>query len=258
MPASYGLTFDRVQLLNFLKDRIVIDKETDCWNWAKAIDQFGYGIIPIENKRYRAHHLSAYIWLDYKLDSGFRVKRTCNSLPCINPEHLFVDKHKSKIGKHSLDKKYLSKLLKESCTVDPQTGCWLWERARDLKRGYGGISIMKKDYSPHRLSAYVWLGLNLNNHKMQACHKCDTPQCISPKHLFVGTQSDNIKDCYKKGRLVDNSGSKCAAAKLHESDIPTIRQLLKEQSANKISKLYSVRPGAILDIKKGRTWKHVQ
>ena len=31
-------------------------------------------------------------------------------------------------------------------------------------------------------------------------HRCDVPQCCNPKHLFLGTQSENAKDMWSKGR----------------------------------------------------------
>lgn len=31
-------------------------------------------------------------------------------------------------------------------------------------------------------------------------HRCDRPNCIEPKHLFYGSQRDNMRDCILKGR----------------------------------------------------------
>lgn len=34
------------------------------------------------------------------------------------------------------------------------------------------------------------------------CHTCDNPPCINVDHLFIGTQADNVRDMYAKGRGV--------------------------------------------------------
>jgi hypothetical protein len=33
------------------------------------------------------------------------------------------------------------------------------------------------------------------------CHTCDTPPCVNPAHLFVGTAKDNAQDCSRKNRI---------------------------------------------------------
>ena len=35
---------------------------------------------------------------------------------------------------------------------------------------------------------------------MSVLHRCDTPGCVNPHHLWVGTQADNVRDCADKGR----------------------------------------------------------
>ena len=31
-------------------------------------------------------------------------------------------------------------------------------------------------------------------------HKCDTPACVNPQHLKLGTQKENLHECLAKGR----------------------------------------------------------
>jgi len=35
---------------------------------------------------------------------------------------------------------------------------------------------------------------------MNVLHTCDNPPCGNDRHLFLGTQSDNMIDCLNKGR----------------------------------------------------------
>ena len=85
------------------------------------------------------------------------------------------------------------------CRTVSESGCWLWTKSlTDL--GYGRMSWRNHIYRVHRLSAHIWLGLDLGNPKIFACHKCDTPRCFNPDHLFLGTQKENMADCLAKKR----------------------------------------------------------
>lgn len=37
---------------------------------------------------------------------------------------------------------------------------------------------------------------------MVACHSCDVGSCVNGEHLWEGTQADNLKDMWAKGRGV--------------------------------------------------------
>lgn len=76
-------------------------------------------------------------------------------------------------------------------------GCWLWTGSTRGK-GYGRLSWQGKSI----FATHVALGLSgieLLPGQM-ACHHCDNPICVRPDHLFVGTNSDNMRDMLAKGR----------------------------------------------------------
>lgn len=59
-------------------------------------------------------------------------------------------------------------------------------------------------------------------------HECDTPACVRPIHLFLGTRGDNNKDRdskgrYKKGRV--DYGEVNGSAKFSNADVAAMRLL---------------------------------
>ena len=84
------------------------------------------------------------------------------------------------------------------CKVDKgeKDDCWCWTATVNSK-GYGSMSINGKSYSAHRVSFYIHNGYLP---RLNVLHSCDTPRCVNPKHLFLGTQLDNVRDMIEKGR----------------------------------------------------------
>lgn len=83
----------------------------------------------------------------------------------------------------------------------PVTGCWLWIRQIGAN-GYPRITAESVAYRPaHRISysAFRLDGADIPR-GLCVCHKCDTPACVNPDHLFLGTHRDNLIDSLRKGR----------------------------------------------------------
>lgn len=74
--------------------------------------------------------------------------------------------------------------------------CWGWRGT--LTRGYGGFHYQGHNYKVHRI---MWLLVKGNiPERLQVLHKCDNRSCVNPEHLFLGTQSDNMRDMVLKQR----------------------------------------------------------
>jgi hypothetical protein len=73
------------------------------------------------------------------------------------------------------------------------SGCWEWTRARS----HDGYGVYKK-LRAHRVAYELAFGPIPDG--LSVLHHCDNPPCVNPARLFLGTQSDNMRDCYRKGR----------------------------------------------------------
>lgn len=90
--------------------------------------------------------------------------------------------------------------------VRKSDGCWLWTDKPHAPWGYGrlGNAINGKEIKAHRLSWMLHFGPIPDG--LGVLHKCDTPLCVRPDHLFLGTQLDNVHDCVAKGRAAGGNG----------------------------------------------------
>lgn len=90
----------------------------------------------------------------------------------------------------------MERLLRK--TSKQENGCWIYKSSRN-KAGYCMFHFEKKTIYAHRASWILCYGSIPE--KLIVMHKCDTPSCINPEHLVLGTQKDNMQDALKKGRM---------------------------------------------------------
>ena len=143
--------------------------------------------------------------------------------------------------------------------IDKTGECWNWT-GRLTGKGYGTLGLGgrgAKQKLVHRLSYEIHKGPIPDG--MVVMHKCDNPRCVNPDHLDAGTQSQNIKDAFSRGRKLMPTkkarGEECGASKLMEADVLNIRE--SKLSFSKLAAAYGVNKSTIERIKYRKTWRHI-
>lgn len=132
--------------------------------------------------------------------------------------------------KAGLKKRYSwSRVFENKYTIS-KTGCFLYNGSTNIK-GYGRTCFRNKVVGSHRLSYELTNGA-INDRTIFVCHSCDNPSCINPKHLWLGTHSENMNDMMKKNR-----GS---ISRLSKEQKDTIKTLYPSKNMIELSVMYGV------------------
>jgi len=151
--------------------------------------------------------------------------------------------------------RFYNKILKS------ESGCWLWQ-ASSRGNGYGAFKYKNKTIDAHRVSWILHYGEIPEN--MHVCHKCDIRRCVNPSHLFLGTHSDNMKDCYKKKRMTLPEKGRFIKGNTPSRKIysDNFVQLILDgmlhkgkMSFKQLSNLFGVSYQFIRDLNRGRTYR---
>lgn len=146
--------------------------------------------------------------------------------------------------------------------------CSLWTAFRD-KDGYGMASKGNGQTGVRRANRRAWeVFRGPIPDGMLVLHRCDNPPCVNPDHLFLGTNSDNMKDAHAKGRHKTPTqakpesqvrGERQHLSKLKASDIPAIFSLHKDGlSAPQIAAKFGVGKHCVKSVLSRETWRHVE
>lgn len=139
------------------------------------------------------------------------------------------------------------------------TGCWLWT-ASTTRDGYGrwqpesGQNVLAHRFGWELLHGSIPAGL-------EVCHRCDTPSCQRPDHLFLGTHAENMADCSAKGRInreSRNQGSKHGYSKVNEDMVLEIRRRSQAgEPGLAIAKAFGISRANVSLIVNRKAWTHI-
>jgi len=148
----------------------------------------------------------------------------------------------------------LKERLEKFSKRNEKTGCIEWTGSCDCD-GYGQTS-KDRNYRTHRLAYEIYVG-PIPEGKL-VCHHCDNPSCINTDHLYLGTHKDNVRDKMERGRANIPTGEKSASSKLTEEQaIELIRAKKSGKSTKAISDQFNISYYTVLEIVRGRSWKHL-
>jgi hypothetical protein len=154
--------------------------------------------------------------------------------------------------------------------------CAEWPKSRNKVTGYGQFNLAdeppKKTISAHRMSYTVFVGPIAEGEEV--LHSCDNRACVNPRHLFNGSQQDNIDDMWAKGRQQPYTkvlrgdenpsrkypdriarGVRQGSAKLDDEKVRIILQ--SDSSHAELARQYGVTPTLIMRVRQRKIWRHV-
>lgn len=144
-------------------------------------------------------------------------------------------------------------------------GCWIWKGCIDKGTGYGRVGIRRKVEWTHRASWQLHYGEIPKG--MYVLHSCDVRLCCNPRHLFLGSQLDNMRDCSAKQRfplgprkILDNFPRGAAKANSIHTDAEVSAIKVDISSGMKqidVIKKYGITQSFATKLSTGRTWRHI-
>ena len=136
--------------------------------------------------------------------------------------------------------------------VDRTGDCWLWKGCQT--KGYGVVARSGRQTYAHRYAHEITHGPIPKG--SYVCHRCDQPLCCRPEHLFLGSQTDNMRDAAAKGRVA--RGERNGQAKLTEDAVREIRaRRAAGEKLTDLARQYGVVFGIVSAIAHRRIWRHV-
>ena len=149
--------------------------------------------------------------------------------------------------------KDIARFWKKVDKTDDANSCWEWTAGK-TSRDYGEFRLNGKMVYAHRLAWSLRYKRKIPE-GMYICHHCDNKGCVNPRHLFLGTQADNMRDAVEKGRIAQ--GEDHGRSKLTKAQVILIKKIYPAVSQRLLARVFGISNQQISNIVNGKMWQHL-
>ena len=185
---------------------------------------------------------------------GLVLSYSCQEKPCREPSHAVFSIDGASYEAAQFEQtveRFWSKVERNH-----PDACWWWMASKN-QTGYGLFSFAGKPKLAHRVAWELQNDATIPD-GLLACHTCDQPACVNPRHIYIGTHQDNANDVTERDRRNHRRGEDNGVSKLTNRDVlEIVARFNKGESGRVIAADYDIGSSVVHNVMKGKTWSHL-